>query len=74
MRLPGRRVDGGVAAGGLRRRRPDFDPLSVEGIAEAIETALANPRPLVEKGLARAAEFTWDETARQHEGVYRDVI
>ena len=51
-----------------------FDPLSVEGIAEAIETVLANPRPLVEKGLARAAKFTWDETAQQHEGVYREVI
>ena len=26
---------------------------------------------LVERGLARAAEFTWDETARKHEDVYR---
>ncbi|MDP9491375.1 MAG: glycosyltransferase family 4 protein [Actinomycetota bacterium] len=51
-----------------------FDPFSVEAIAEAIEVVLERPGDLVAKGLARAARFTWDETATRHEAVYREVI
>ncbi|HEV3480414.1 MAG TPA: glycosyltransferase family 1 protein [Gaiellaceae bacterium] len=48
-----------------------FDPLSTEEIAEAILTVLDRPDRLIERGLARAASFTWDETARRHDEVYR---
>jgi glycosyltransferase involved in cell wall biosynthesis len=47
-----------------------FDPTSVEEIAEAVLTVLEAPKPLVERGLRRAAGFTWDETARRHDAVY----
>jgi glycosyltransferase involved in cell wall biosynthesis len=48
-----------------------FDPLSTEEIAEAIVTVLDRPERLIERGLARAARFTWDECARRHDEVYR---
>jgi glycosyltransferase involved in cell wall biosynthesis len=47
-----------------------FDPTSVEEIAEAVLTVLEAPEPLMERGLRRAAAFTWDETARRHDAVY----
>jgi hypothetical protein len=28
----------------------------------------------VERGLERAAGFTWDECARRHEAVYRELL
>jgi glycosyltransferase involved in cell wall biosynthesis len=48
-----------------------FDPLSRDEIAEAIVAVLDRPEHLIERGLARAARFTWDETARRHDDVYR---
>ena len=48
-----------------------FDPTAVEEIAEAVLTALDNPKPLVERGLQRASGFTWGATARRHDAVYR---
>jgi glycosyltransferase involved in cell wall biosynthesis len=48
-----------------------FEPTSVGEIAEAILTVLDRPKPLVERGLKRAAEFTWEATARRHDEVYR---
>jgi glycosyltransferase involved in cell wall biosynthesis len=48
-----------------------FDPLSPEDIAAATVRALEGSR--VEKGLARARLFTWDECARRHEAVYREL-
>jgi glycosyltransferase involved in cell wall biosynthesis len=51
-----------------------FDPTSVEDIAAAVEDVLSDPRPWVERGLERAARFTWDECARRHEAVYRELI
>jgi glycosyltransferase involved in cell wall biosynthesis len=48
-----------------------FDPTSVDEIVEAVLTVLADPQPLVERGLERAARFTWDECARSHDRVYR---
>jgi glycosyltransferase involved in cell wall biosynthesis len=48
-----------------------FEPTSVEEIAEAIVAVLERPDHLVERGLERAAGFTWDATARRHDEVYR---
>jgi glycosyltransferase involved in cell wall biosynthesis len=48
-----------------------FDPRSPEDMAAAITRALSGAR--VERGLARAALFNWDECARRHEGVYREL-
>jgi glycosyltransferase involved in cell wall biosynthesis len=50
-----------------------FDPLSVDEMVEAISTVLDNPRPLVERGLERAAEFTWHACAHAHDRVYRGL-
>jgi glycosyltransferase involved in cell wall biosynthesis len=46
-----------------------FDPLSPEDMAAAIVRALDGQ--LVERGLARAAEFTWEACAGAHDDVYR---
>jgi glycosyltransferase involved in cell wall biosynthesis len=49
-----------------------FDPESPEEIAAATLRALAGDR--VEAGLVRARLFTWDESARRHEAVYRELM
>ena len=49
-----------------------FDPESPEEIAAATLRALAGDR--VHAGLARARRFTWEECARRHEAVYRELI
>jgi glycosyltransferase involved in cell wall biosynthesis len=48
-----------------------FDPTDVEAMAAAMLEADARREELRELGLARAAGYTWDETARRHEDVYR---
>ncbi len=48
-----------------------FDPESPEDIAAAVLRTLSDER--VERGLARAALFTWDECARRHDEVYREL-
>ena len=50
-----------------------FDPASAEDIAAAVQEVLDDPAPWVERGLDRAARFTWDECARRHEAVYREL-
>ena len=51
-----------------------FDPTSAEDIATVLDELLARPaEDLVRAGLERAAAFTWDECARRHEDVYREV-
>ncbi len=47
-----------------------FDPLDPAGIAAGIDEALRGSAELSEKGLRRAAGFTWDETARAHDRIY----
>ena len=47
-----------------------FDPTSVEDIARGIDDVLADPPS---GGVERAARFTWDECARRHEDVYRQL-
>jgi glycosyltransferase involved in cell wall biosynthesis len=50
-----------------------FDPHSPEEMAGAVGRVLDDPEPYVARGLARAALFSWDECAREHERVYREL-
>jgi glycosyltransferase involved in cell wall biosynthesis len=47
-----------------------FDPTSVEDIARGIDDVLATPPT---GGIEQAARFTWDECARRHDAVYRQL-
>jgi glycosyltransferase involved in cell wall biosynthesis len=51
-----------------------FDPHDPRAIAEAVLEVLGDPQPWVERGLARAAEFSWDATARGTDAVYRELL
>jgi glycosyltransferase involved in cell wall biosynthesis len=51
-----------------------FDPRSVEEIASAIVDVLDRPAGWAARGLERAAQFTWDASARAHEAVYRELL
>jgi glycosyltransferase involved in cell wall biosynthesis len=51
-----------------------FDPENVEAMAEAMIEADRRRDELKDLGLARAAGFTWDETARLHEDVYTVAV
>ncbi len=48
-----------------------FDPHSPDEMAAAVLRALDGRR--VARGLAHAAEFTWDACARAHDTVYREI-
>jgi len=53
------------------------DPEDADGLAEAIERMTGDPeaaRSAVERGLARAARFTWDETGRRTILAYQAAI
>jgi glycosyltransferase involved in cell wall biosynthesis len=50
-----------------------FNPRSAEAIAVAVEDVLAHPDEWRRKGLARAADFTWEATARAHDAVYAEL-
>jgi glycosyltransferase involved in cell wall biosynthesis len=50
-----------------------FDPEDVDAIANGVRDALALADDLHERGIARAAGFSWEESARRHEDVYRAV-
>jgi glycosyltransferase involved in cell wall biosynthesis len=50
-----------------------FDPASVEDMVTAVEEVLAAPEAWRERGLARAAQFTWEATARAHDAVYSEL-
>jgi glycosyltransferase involved in cell wall biosynthesis len=47
-----------------------FDPLSVEEMAQTIVEVLERPPS---GGLERTRRFTWDECARRHDDVYREL-
>jgi glycosyltransferase involved in cell wall biosynthesis len=49
------------------------DPERPEAIAEAVMDVLAGPEPFAERGLARAARFSWEECARGHDRVYLEA-
>jgi glycosyltransferase involved in cell wall biosynthesis len=51
-----------------------FDPTDVDAMAAAMLEADTRRDELSTLGLARAALFTWDETARRHEDVYRAAV
>ena len=51
-----------------------FDPTSVEAMVEAVEDILARPDEWRVRGLARAAGFSWEKTARAHDAVYAAVM
>jgi len=54
-----------------------FDPSSPEELADAIEQVLDSGElreSLRAKGLARAAQFTWKESAEKHVAVYQSVL
>ena len=47
-----------------------FDPRDPEAIAAGIDEALDRADELAGLGIARAARFTWEATARAHDRVY----
>lgn len=49
------------------------DPEKVEDIARGIQEALENREELIEKGKARAQEFSWEKTARETLKVYQEA-
>lgn len=51
-----------------------FDPTSEEDLAAAVLDVLSAPEDLVERGLERAAQFSWDECARGHDAVYGELV
>lgn len=51
-----------------------FDPLDVDAIAAAMLEADSRREELRQLGLARAARYTWDESARGHDQVYRAAL
>jgi glycosyltransferase involved in cell wall biosynthesis len=50
-----------------------FDPHDPAAIAAAVRDVLDDPAPWVERGLARARAFSWDETARRTDAVYSEL-
>jgi glycosyltransferase involved in cell wall biosynthesis len=51
-----------------------FDPNDPEAIAQGVLEADARADELRAKGLARAAEFTWEASARKHDDVYASTL
>jgi glycosyltransferase involved in cell wall biosynthesis len=50
-----------------------FDPEDVHGIVNGVREALGRADELGERGIARAAGFTWEATARLHDAIYGEV-
>jgi glycosyltransferase involved in cell wall biosynthesis len=50
-----------------------FDPTSTEDLVAAVEEILATPAEWSAKGIARAAQFSWDAAARAHDVVYAEL-
>jgi glycosyltransferase involved in cell wall biosynthesis len=50
-----------------------FDPTSPESIADAVADALNRPEALVRRGLERARLFSWDDCARRHDQLYKEL-
>jgi glycosyltransferase involved in cell wall biosynthesis len=51
-----------------------FDPRDPQAIADAVLDILAAPEAWVERGLARAARFSWNATARGTDAVYAELL
>ena len=50
------------------------DPHDPRDIARAIQTVLEDPKPYIERGRARANEFSWERTARETKAVYEELL
>lgn len=53
------------------------DPYDVEGLARAIVQVISDAqlrRSLAERGLSRASQFSWEETARRTRHLYEEVL
>src|SRR5436309_979647 len=50
-----------------------FDPESVEDMAAAVEDVLDNAAEWARRGLKRVKLFSWDDCARRHDAVYREL-
>jgi len=50
-----------------------FDPHDPRAIADAVRDVLDSPAEWSARGLVRAAAFSWDEVARKHDAVYREL-
>jgi len=56
---------------------PQVDPLSITGIAAAIDSIAGNEDyrlQLIEKGLRWSGQFLWDETAKQTMEIYENAL
>jgi glycosyltransferase involved in cell wall biosynthesis len=51
-----------------------FPPDDADEMASAIEDVLYDQAGWSAKGIARAAEFTWERSAAAHEDVYRELL
>ena len=51
-----------------------FDPHDPEDIAAVVAGVLDAPERFAAAGLERARRFTWQETARRHEDLYRSMV
>ena len=51
-----------------------FAPEEPDEIAAAVADVLADPGTWSARGIARAAEFTWERSAQAHEDVYRELL
>jgi glycosyltransferase involved in cell wall biosynthesis len=53
------------------------DPYDVDAITDGLERLIVDPdlrNTLIQKGLARAKEFTWEKSARQLLGIYENLL
>src|SRR6476620_8787166 len=51
-----------------------FDAHAPQAIADAVLYVVGEPAPWVERGLAHAEQFSWDETARLTDAVYGELL
>ena len=49
------------------------DPYDAASIADGITKVLSGPKALIEKGFARASEFSWEKTAKMTIDVYQEA-
>jgi glycosyltransferase involved in cell wall biosynthesis len=51
-----------------------FEPTDPAAIAVAVREVLDDPAAWIERGLAQAARYSWDETARATDAVYAELL
>lgn len=66
------------SAGSLREVGGDaaryFDPHDPQAMADAVRDVLDAPEEWTRRGLARAREFSWEQTARATDAVYAELL